>query len=260
VKLTQLAVTAALVTLFSALQAQTVPNPPQKPQSNSLPPPNKSASGAPVAPKATPQSSLNGRQSSHLFTGGVGNDQLYGGYGADASRGDVGKDVLHGDRAIKATPAAPPKSPSGIPVKSSPTQATSVDPPKVDPNAGPASSLGAIHRSNPVIVPPPQPNPTEQSYSRDQGFVSQHGTRPDPRISTVPGSGSSQPVPGRPPVAAQPRPHQGSPFKGSGGDDVLVTGASGGGRPGDAGKDLLSAGQKVTPAPPPTVQAAQQKK
>jgi hypothetical protein len=104
VKLTQLAVTAALVMSFGALQAQTVPNPPQKPQSNSLPPPNKSA------------------------------------------------------------------------------------------NSAPASPLGAIHRSNPVIVRPPEPNAAEQSYSRDQGFVSQHGTRPDPRISTTPGSGSSQPV------------------------------------------------------------------
>ena len=107
-KLTQLAVIAALVMSFGALQAQTVPNPPQKPQSNSLPPPNKSASNAPVAPKATPQSS-------QPFTGGVGNDKLYGGYGADVVSGDAGKDVLHGDRAIKVTPAAPPKSQTGQP-------------------------------------------------------------------------------------------------------------------------------------------------
>lgn len=193
-KLIQLVVTAALVTSLSALQAQTVPNPPQKPQSNSIPPANKSASSAPVAPKATPQSSLHGRQSSQPFTGRVGDDKLYGGYGADIVSGDPGKDALHGDRAIKATPAAPPKSPSGIPVKSSPTQATSVDPPKVDPNAAPASPLGAIHRSNPVIVRPPEPYAAEQSYSRDQGFVSQHGKRADPRVSTMPGSGSSQPV------------------------------------------------------------------
>ena len=193
-KLIQLVVTAALVTSLSALQAQTVPNPPQKPQSNSIPPANKSASSAPVAPKATPQSSLHGRQSSQPFTGGVGNDHLFGGYGADVSRGDVGKDVLHRDRAIKATPAAPPKSPSGTPVKPSPTHATSADPPKVDPNAAPASPLGSIHRSNPVYVPPAEPNAAEQSYSRDQGFVSQHGKRADPRVSTMPGSGSSQPV------------------------------------------------------------------
>lgn len=114
-KLIQLAITAALVTSFSALLAQTAPSPLQKPQSNSLPPPNKSASSAPVAPKASQQSYVNGRQSSRPSTGGVGNDQLYGGYGADVSRGDVGKDVLQGDRAIKATPAAPPKSPPAAP-------------------------------------------------------------------------------------------------------------------------------------------------
>jgi hypothetical protein len=207
-----------------------------------------------VALKATSASELASGISNPLY-GKKASDQLTAGKGVSSGDAIVGE---RGDRAIKATPAAPPKSPSGIPVKSSPTQATSVDPPKVDPNAAPASSLGAIHRSNPVIVPPPQPNPTEQSYSRDQGFASQYGTRPDPRVSTTPGSGSSQPVPGRPPIAAQPRPHQGSPFKGSGGDDVLVTGASGGGRPGDAGKDLLSAGQKVTPAAPPKSQTGQQ--
>jgi hypothetical protein len=253
-KLIQLAVTAALVMSFGALQAQTVPNPPQKPQPTSIPPANKAASIAPVGPKATPATeSYSG--SSNLLYGRNANDHLTAGKGGGSSDAIVGE---RGDRAIKATPAAPPKSPSGIPAKSSPTQATSVDPPKVDPNAAPASSLGAIHRSNPVIVPPPQPNPTEQSYSRDQGFASQYGTRPDPRVSTTPGSGSSQPVPGRPQIAAQPRPHQGSPFKGSGGDDVLVTGASGGGRPGDAGKDFLSAGQKVTPAAPPKSQTGQQ--
>jgi hypothetical protein len=253
VKLTQLAVTAALVTSFSALQAQTVPNPPQKPQSNSLPPPNKSASNAPVAPKATPASEFpSGR--SKVFNG-TANDHLTPGKGVSSGDPIVGE---RGGSVIKATPAASPKSPSGTPVKSSPTQAASVDPPKVDPNAAPGSPLGAIHRSNPVIVRPPEPNAAEQSYSRDQGFVSQHGTRPDPRVSTTPGSGSSQPVLGRPQTAAQPRPNQGSPFKGSGGDDVFVTGASGGGRSGDAGKDLLSAGQKVTPAAPPKSQTGQQ--
>jgi hypothetical protein len=190
VKLIQLAVTAALVTSLSALQAQTVPNPPQKPQSNSLPPPNKPAGGAPTVPKAASASEL-ASGSSNLLSGRNANDHLTAGKGVSSGDAIVGE---RGDRAIKATPAAPPKSPSGIPVKSSPTQATSVDPPKVDPNAAPASSLGAIHRSNPVIVPPPQPNPTEQSYSRDQGFVSQHGKRADPRVSTMPGSGSSQPV------------------------------------------------------------------
>ena len=73
-----------------------------------------------------------------------------------------------------------------IPINAAYAQAASVDPPKVDPNAAPASSLGAIHRSNPVIVRPPEPNSAEQSYSRNQGFVTQHGTRPDPRVSTVP--------------------------------------------------------------------------
>ena len=148
-------------------------------------------------------------------------------------------------------------TPSGTPVKPSPATATSVNPPKADPNAASTSSAGAIYRSNPVTVLPPQPNAAEQSFSRDQGFASQHGKRPDPRISATPGSGSSQPAPDRPQIAAQPRPNQGSPFKGSGGDDRLVTGASSGG-PGDAGKDVLSAGQKVTPAAPPKSQTGQQ--
>ncbi len=181
VKLTPLAVTAALVTSFSALQAQTAPNPPQKPQSNSLPPPNKSASNAPLAPKATPASEFpSGR--SKVFNG-TANDHLTPGKGVSSGDPIVGE---RGGSVIKATPAASPKSPSGTPVKSSPTQAASVDPPKVDPNAAPGSPLGAIHRSNPVIVRPPEPNAAEQSYSRDQGFVSQHGTRPDPRVSTMP--------------------------------------------------------------------------
>jgi hypothetical protein len=41
-----------------------------------------------------------------------------------------------------------------------------------------ASPLGAIQRSNPVVVPPPQTNSAEQSYSRGSGFVSQHGSSP----------------------------------------------------------------------------------
>jgi len=225
-KPSRIVITVTLAVSFGALQAQTVPNPSQKPQSNSLPPPNKSASKAPVAPKATPQSNVLGGQPSQPLSGAPGNDTLIRGAGADVVKGDAGKDALHGDRALKATPVAPPKSPSGISIKSSPTHSTSVDPPKVDPNTATASPFGAIHRSNPVIVPPPQPNAAEQSYSRDQGFVSQHGTRPDPRVSTTPGSGSSRPVPDRPQIAAQPRPNQGSPFKGGGGDDRLRTGAS----------------------------------
>ena len=109
-KLTQLAVTAALVTSFSALQAQTAPNPPQKPQSNSLPPPNKSASNAPVAPKATPASEFpSGR--SKVFNG-TANDHLIPGKGVSSGDAIVGE---RGDRAIKATPAAPPKSPQATP-------------------------------------------------------------------------------------------------------------------------------------------------
>lgn len=114
-KLIQLAVTAALGTSLSALQAQTVPNPPQKPQPTSIPPANKSASGTPVAPKATPQSNVLGGQPSQSLSGGPGNDTLIRGTGADVVKGDVGKDPLHGDRAIKATPAAPPKSPPAAP-------------------------------------------------------------------------------------------------------------------------------------------------
>lgn len=252
-KPSQLAVTAALVTSFGALQAQTVPNPPQKPPSTSIPPANKSTSGTPVVPKAAPASELSSGSSNPLFSRNA-NDHLTTGKGVSSGDAIVGE---RGDRGVKATPAAPPKSPSGISVRPSQTPATSVDPPKADLNAATASPLGAIYKSNPVIVPPPQPNAAEQSYSRDQGFVSQHGTRPDPRVSTVPGSGSSQPVPDQPQIAAQPRPNQGTPFKGYGGDDRPRTGASSSG-PGDTGKDVFSAGQKVTPAAPPKSQTGQQ--
>jgi len=73
-----------------------------------------------------------------------------------------------------------------IPINAAYAQAT---PPGTPVKPSPATlspSLGAIHRSNPVIVRPPEPNSAEQSYSRNQGFVTQHGTRPDPRVSTVP--------------------------------------------------------------------------
>ena len=151
-KLIQLAVTAALVTSLSALQAQTVPNPPQKPQSNSLPPPNKPAGGAPVAPKATSASELASGISNPLY-GKKASDHLTAGKGVSSGDAIVGE---RGERATKPTTAAP------------------------------ASPFGAIDRSNPVYVPPPEPNAAEQSYSRNQGFMSQHGTRPDPRVSTMP--------------------------------------------------------------------------
>jgi len=110
-KPSQLAVAAALVMSFGALQAQTVPNPPQKPQSNSLPPPNKSANSAPAAPKATPASELSSGSSNPLFSRNA-NDHLTTGKGVSSGDAIVGE---RGDRGVKATPAAPPKSPPAAP-------------------------------------------------------------------------------------------------------------------------------------------------
>lgn len=143
-------------------------------------------------------------------------------------------------------------TPPGTAVKPSPATALPVNPPKADPNAASTSSAGAIYRSNPVAVPPPQPNAAEQSYSRDQGFASQHGKGPNPRISIVPGSGSSQPVPGR--------------LRGDGGADPLVGAPNAANSVGGAKGTLTYESrpsqrvQPVTPAPPAAVQAAQQKK
>ena len=154
--------------------------------------------------------------------------------------------------AIPINAAYAQASPPGTPVKPSPATALPVNPPKADPNAASTSSAGAIYRSNPVAVPPPQPNAAEQSYSRDQGFASQHGKRPDPRISTVPSSGSSQPVPGR--------------LRGDGGADPFVSAPNAANTVGGAKGTLTYESrpsqrvQPVTPAPPPAVQAAQQKK
>ena len=60
-------------------------------------------------------------------------------------------------------------------------------PPIVDPttetmppvSGGECSPLGAIYRSNPVVVPPPEPNSAEQSYSGDEcSFYEQYRSFP----------------------------------------------------------------------------------
>ena len=105
-----------------------------------------------MAPKATSASELASGISNPLY-GKKASDHLTAGKGVSSGDAIVGE---RGDRATKPTTAAP------------------------------ASPFGAIDRSNPVYVPPPEPNAAEQSYSRNQGFMSQHGTRSDPRVSTVP--------------------------------------------------------------------------
>jgi hypothetical protein len=46
-------------------------------------------------------------------------------------------------------------------------------------SGGECSPLGAIYRSNPVVVPPPEPNSAEQSYSGDEcSFYEQYRSFP----------------------------------------------------------------------------------
>ena len=129
---------------------------------------------------------------------------------------------------------AQPTAPSA-PIK--PTQSPAV-PGKALSTGEAASPLGAIHRSNPIVVPPPEPNSAEQSYSRGSGFASQYGTKPDPKVTSAP------------------------PATGRVGTNTLVGGVGADAAPGDAGKTVFSGDKasKVTPAPSPATQAGQQGK
>jgi hypothetical protein len=128
--------------------------------------------------------------------------------------------------AVTAQPTAP-----SAPLK--PTQSPVV-PGKAPSTAEAASPLGAIQRSNPVVVPPPQTNSAEQSYSRGSGFASQYGTKPDPKVTSAP------------------------PATGKVGTDTLVGGVGADAARGDAGKAAFSGDKayKATPVPPPTPKAA----
>lgn len=66
---------------------------------------------------------------------------------------------------LDQTSANPKGSPTKTSVISSPADvdSTTVTMPPV--SGGECSPLGAIHQSNPVIVPPPEPNSAEQSFS-----------------------------------------------------------------------------------------------
>ena len=141
----------------------------------------------------------------------------------------IGAPMLLASAAI-AQPTAP-----SAPIK--PTQSPAV-PGKALSTGEAASPLGAIHRSNPIVVPPPEPNSAEQSYSRGSGFASQYGTKPDPKVTSAP------------------------PATGRVGTNTLVGGVGADAAPGDAGKTVFSGDKasKVTPAPSPATQAGQQGK
>ena len=140
--------------------------------------------------------------------------------------------------AAIAQPAA-----SSSPIK--PTQSP-VLPGNAASTAEAASPLGAIQRSNPVVVPPPQPNSAEQSYSRGSGFVAQHGSSP---TQGAPLSSQGPSVHGASSGQNTAKPYASTPA------------------PTDLGKGSLNyerrpnpSIQPITPAPSPATQAGQQGK